>query len=171
MTSRTLSAASIWALMLLPWPMAAVSALAAALGFVSAIYSTDSFDASRRHLARVFVAYSVLLAVYALWMLISGIVWPMAHTRHRAFGNANSRRAFKHASVIINSIALLLIVALGPGSLVYAARGYYDDSQNGWIEGQAPIFAVLVVVTAGMIAANLLWDARGEQRRKTDLDC
>lgn len=62
---------------------------------------------------------------------------------------------------------LPLIVVFGACALAYASKRIYDDAANGWIEGQAPIYALLVVLTPVLTAANWVWQPnnwRDEER-------
>lgn len=46
--------------------------------------------------------------------------------------------------------------------MAFAAKRIYDDASNGWIEGQAPIYAILVVYAALKLVADWVWIATGD---------
>lgn len=134
--------------------------LASVLGYASTVYGLEPSPTDTPHLTaliRLYFIYSLVLTVDAAWLIASAILWPLAHTRKCDFKSASSRRRWRKVSLAINAVMLLLIVVFGPCALAYAAKDIYDDLANGWIEGQAPIFGVLVVLSGITLVANWAW--------------
>lgn len=138
----------------------------AVMGYFSTSFSLawDKYDVYRTHMARLYFIYSLVLTVNGAWMFVSAIVWPMVYTRHGVFAHEQPRRSFQRFNLGFNAMMLFLIIVFGPCALVYAAKEYYDDLASGWLAGQAPIFAVLVVFGIALLALNQLWDVEaGEE--------
>lgn len=141
--------------------------LAGILGIFSTVYflDYDRSDIYRTHMARLYFAYSLILAINGAWMFVSAIVWPMVLTRYGALAHEASRQAFQRFNLFFNGAALLLIVIFGPCAIAYACKQYYDDLASGWLEGQASIFGVLVVFEVLLLLLNQQWDTRQDSRQ------